>query len=193
VALENDWVLVHEMTHLALPDVGDDHAWLAEGLAVYVEGVARVQAGNRTIEDVFAEEQRSMPRGVPGASGAGLDQDHSWGRTYWGGALFCLLADVRIRQRTGNRLGLQDAMRAVLRASGGLSTDWDIGKVLATADAAVGVPVMTELYAQMKDRPFAPDLPALWRSLGVEAAGSSVRITDQAPLAAIRRAIFNAP
>ncbi len=24
--LNNDWVLVHEMTHLALPDIGDDHS-----------------------------------------------------------------------------------------------------------------------------------------------------------------------
>jgi APA family basic amino acid/polyamine antiporter len=188
--LLNDWVLVHEMTHLALPDIGADHAWLSEGLAVYIEGVARVQAGNRSIEDVFAEEEHSMPRGMPGPDGGGLDQDHSHGRTYWGGAMFCLLADVQIRQRTHNRSGLQDAMKAVLRASGGLPTEWDIDKVLATADAAVGVPVMSELYAQMKDRPFAPDLPALWRSLGVEAEGDSVRINDQAPLAAIRQAIF---
>jgi len=192
-ALENDWVLVHEMTHLALPDVGDDHAWLAEGLAVYIEGVARVQSGNRTIEDVFEEEQRSMPRGLPKADDPGLDHDHSWGRTYWGGAMFCLLADVGIRQRTHNRFGLQDAMKAVLRASGGLPANWDISKVLATADAAVGVPVMAELYAQMKDKPFAPDLPALWRSLGVETDGSTVRISDQAPLAAIRKAIFTSP
>ncbi|HTC52940.1 MAG TPA: hypothetical protein VK700_13470 [Steroidobacteraceae bacterium] len=192
-ALLNDWVLVHEMTHLALPDIGDDHAWLAEGLAVYIEGVARVQSGNRTLEDVFAEEERSMPRGLPGADDPGLDHDHSWGRTYWGGAMFCLLADVSIHQRTHNRFGLQDAMKAVLRASGGLPSDWSIGKVLATADAAVGVPVMTELYAKMKDQPFAPDLPALWRSLGVEAEGSTVRINDQAPLAAIRKAIFKSP
>jgi len=189
-ALRDDWVLVHEMTHLALPEVGDEHAWLSEGLAVYIEGVARVQAGNRTIEDVFAEEQRAMPRGLPGAQGRGLDQDHSWGRTYWGGAMFCLLADVAIRQRTQNRLGLQDAMTAVLRASGGLSADWDINKVFATADAAVGVPVLRELYAQVKDEPFAPDLRALWHSLGVDADGSAIRINDQAPLAAIRRAIF---
>jgi hypothetical protein len=189
-ALQNDWVLVHEMTHLALPDVGDDHAWLAEGLAVYIEGVARVQSGNRSIEDVFAEEQRAMPRGLPAANDPGLDHDHSWGRTYWGGAMFCLLADVAIHQRTHNRFGLQDAMQAVLRTSGGLPTDWDINKVFATADAAVGVPVMSELYQQMKDQPFAPDLPALWRSLGVEADGSTVRISDQAPLAAVRRAIF---
>jgi len=189
-ALRDDWVLVHEMTHLALPDIGDDHAWLAEGLAVYIEGVARVQSGNRTLEDVFSEEERSMPRGMPAAGDAGLDHDHSWGRTYWGGAMFCLLADVGIRQRTHNRFGLQDAMRAVLRGSGGLTTQWDINKVFAIADAAVGVPVMSELYEQVKDKPFAPDLPALWRSLGVENDGGTVRISDQAPLAAIRKAIF---
>ncbi len=189
-ALLDDWVLVHEMTHLALPDIGDDHAWLAEGLAVYIEGVARVQSGNRTLEDVFSEEERSMPRGMPAAGDPGLDHDHSWGRTYWGGAMFCLLADVGIRQRTHNRFGLQDAMRAVLRSSGGLTTQWDINKVFAIADAAVGVPVLSELYEQVKDKPFAPDLPALWRSLGVEDDGSTVRISDQAPLAAIRKAIF---
>ena len=60
-----DWVLVHEMTHLALPDTGEAHAWLSEGLATYVEGVARVQAGNRSEADVWAEELRAMPRGLP--------------------------------------------------------------------------------------------------------------------------------
>lgn len=190
-ALSNDWVLVHEMTHLALPDIGEEHAWLAEGLAVYIEGVARVQAGNRSIDDVFAEEMHSMPRGMPGPQDAGLDHDHSWGRTYWGGAMFCLMADVAIHQRTGNRHGLQDAMRAVLRASGGLAAAWDVNRVFATADAAVGVPVLSELYAQMKDKPVAPDLVALWHSLGVDADGNSVRLNDAAPLAPIRVAIFN--
>jgi hypothetical protein len=45
----------------------------------------------------------------------------------------------------------------------------------------------------MKDQPYAVDLPALWRSLGVESEGGTVRISDQAPLAAIRKAIFKAP
>jgi hypothetical protein len=36
-------------------------------------------------------------------------------------------------------------------------------------------------------------LPALWGSLGVEADGSTVRISDQAPLAAVRKAIFKSP
>ena len=191
--LLNDWVLVHEMTHLALPDVGPEHVWLSEGVAVYVEGIARAQAGNRPAVDVWAEQAGSMPRGLPQENDAGLDHTHTWGRTYWGGALFCLLADVQIRQRTGNKVGLQSALRAVLRASGGLVSDWPIERVFAVGDTAVGTNVLEELYARSKDVPLATDLPALWQSLGIEPAGGTVKLHDDAPLAKIRDAIMRAP
>jgi len=188
--LTNDWVLVHEMTHLALPDVGDEHAWLSEGLAVYIEGIAREQAGNRTQQDIFAEEMRSMPRGLPESGDRGLDHTHSWGRTYWGGAIFCLLADVNIHRQTHNRFGLQDAVRAVAEQSGGLVTDWPIERVLAAGDAATGTTVLADLYAEMKDKPVSPDLPKLWRELGVELHGGTIVLDDTAPLAPVRAAIM---
>ena len=188
-----DWVLVHEMTHLALPDTGEAHAWLSEGLATYVEGVARVQAGNRSEVDMWTEEMRAMPRGLPEPGDDGLDHTHTWGRTYWGGAMFCLLADVEIRRRTKLRFGLQQALRAILRESGGLATDWPIERVLRTGDAAVGTKTLEDLYAHMKDTPVTPDLMTLWRELGVLPEGSSVRLTDDAPLAPVRRAIMSAP
>jgi len=190
--LTGDWVMVHEMTHLALPDTGETHAWLSEGLATYVEGVARVQAGNRSEADMWAEEIRSMPRGLPQAGDAGLDHTHTWGRTYWGGAMFCLLADVDIRRRTHNRFGLQQALRAIVRESGGLATDWPIERVLRVGDAAVGTSTLEDLYQRTKDTPVAPDLMALWRQLGVEPEGDTVRLNDQAPLADVRRAIMRA-
>lgn len=188
--LMDDWVLVHEMTHLALPDVGDDQSWFSEGLAVYVEGIAREQAGNRTQQDVFAEQMKQMPRGMPQPGDQGLDHTHTWGRTYWGGAMFCFLADVEIHRRTGNRLGLQDAMRAVLKASGGLMADWPISRVFATADAATGTKVFEELYAQMKDSPVSPDLHDLWAKLGVVSDGATVTLRDDAPLSDVRRSIM---
>lgn len=191
--LVDDWVLVHEMIHLALPDVGEEHAWLSEGIAVYAEGVARAQAGNRTIENVWNEQLHSMPKGLPRAGDHGLDHTHTWGRTYWGGALFCLEADVEIHRRTHNRYGLQDALRAVNRESGGLGADWPIERVFATGDEAVGVPVLEELYARMRDAPRAPDLAALWHQLGVEAEGRSIRLRDDAPLSAVRKAIMRRP
>lgn len=191
--LRGDWILVHEMVHLALPEVGRAHAWLSEGLATYVEGIARVQAGERVSADVWAEHVRSMPRGLPQPGDQGLDHTHTWGRTYWGGALFCLLADVEIRSRTDNRFGLQDALRAVLQSSGGLVSDWPITRVLATGDAAVGTTVLRDLYAQMKGAPVTPDLGALWKRLGIERDGASVELRDDAPLAAIREAIMHGP
>jgi hypothetical protein len=191
--LFNDWVLVHEMTHLALPDVGPEHVWLSEGAAVYVEGVARAQAGNRPAIDVWAEQARSMPRGLPQPGDVGLDHTHTWGRTYWGGALFCLLADVEIRRRTDNKVGLQTALRAVARTSGGLVSDWPIERVLAVGDAAVGTHALEDLYARSKDTPLQTDLPSLWRSLGIEPAGETVQLNDNAPLAKIRDAIMRAP
>jgi len=188
--LMDDWVLVHEMTHLALPDIGDAQSWFSEGLAVYIEGISRAQAGNRTQQDVFAEQMKQMPRGMPQAGDRGLDHTHTWGRTYWGGAMFCFLADVEIHRRTQNRAGLQDAMRAVARASGGLSADWSINRVLSTGDAATGAHVLEELYAQMKDSPVAPDLHDLWAKLGVAYDGGAITLHDDAPLAAIRKAIM---
>jgi hypothetical protein len=192
--LLNDWVLVHEMTHLALPDVGDEHAWLSEGIAVYVEGVARAQAGNRPVADVWAEDMRSMPRGLPQIGDAGLDHTHTWGRTYWGGALFCLLADIEIRQRTDNHSGLQTALRAIARQSGGLVSSWPIERVLAVGDAAVGTHVLEDLYAKSKDSAQPTDLAALWRSLGIEpASDGGVELREDAPLARIRDTIMRAP
>ncbi|MGE3600629.1 MAG: hypothetical protein AB7N70_34315 [Dehalococcoidia bacterium] len=191
--LRDDWVLVHEMAHLALPDVGRTHAWFSEGLATYVEGIARAQARQRAPADVWAEYVQGMPRGLPQGGDQGLDHTHTWGRTYWGGALFCLLADVEIRSRTDNRLGLQDALRAVLQSSRGLVSDWPITRILMTGDAAVGATVLQDLYSEMKDTPVTPDLAALWKRLGVERNGVAVDLRDDAPLTNIREAIMRRP
>lgn len=191
--LSADWVLVHEMVHLALPEVGRTHDWLAEGLATYVEGVARAQDGNRAIADVWAEDRNSMPKGLPHPGEGGMDQTHSWGRTYWGGALYCLQADIAIREQTANRVGLQTALRAILRETGGYGFESDIGEVLRIGDTASGTHVMYDLYQQMRATPQSPNLDLLWTLLGVPADPLTQPFDDRAPLAAIRIAITAKP
>ena len=187
--LRDDWVLVHEMVHLALPDVGRQHDWLAEGLAVYVEGVARAQSGNRPIADVWAEYRHSMPMGLPREGEGGMDQTHTWGRTYWGGALYCLLADIAIREQSGNRVGLQTALRAILNETGGYAFERDIDEVLRIGDAATGTRVLENLYRESKATPQAPNLDSLWSRLGVPMDPKAQPFDDRAPLAPIRIAI----
>jgi hypothetical protein len=191
--LAGDWVLVHEMVHLALPEVGRRHNWLAEGLATYVEGVARAQFGNRDIADVWAEDRHSMPMGLPRAGDGGMDERLSWGRTYWGGALYCLQADVAIREQTGNRVGLQTALRAILQQTGGYGFDSDIADVLRIGDAATGTHVMYDLYLKIRAAPQTPDLDLLWTLLGVPDDPKTEAFDDHAPLAAIRVAITAPP
>jgi hypothetical protein len=191
--LRRDWILVHEMVHLALPDMAERHAWLSEGLAVYIEPIARVQAGDLAARDIWQAMMRDMPKGLPEAGDEGLDNTDTWGRKYWGGAMFCLLADIQIRKATNNRLGLQHAMRGVIAAGGSHEKDWPIERVLATADKAVGVDVLTRLHNEMGAKPVTPDLADLWRDLGLRSSGEALEFDDTAPLAAIRKAITEAP
>ena len=187
--LRRDWIIVHEMVHTALPDMAERYNWLSEGLAVYVEPIARVQAGDMAAKDVWQAMMHDMPKGLPQAGDEGLDNTDTWGRKYWGGAMFCLLADIEIRKQTSNKFGLQDAMRGVIAAGGNHEVDWSIDRILATAGKAVGVNVMTRLHDQMGSKPVSPDLAGLWRDLGLRMQGESLEFDDTAPLAAIRKAI----
>ena len=185
--LRDDWILVHEMVHLALPRVAPAHNWLHEGVATYVESVARARAGWLTPATVWRGWMAAMPQGQPQAGDAGLDHTPTWGRTYWGGAIFCLLVDVQMLTRSAGRAGLRQALQGVLAAGGHFGVAWPVERILASADAAVGQTTMTDLYQQMKASPQPTDLDALWRSLGVRDSG----FDEAAPLAAVRRAILS--
>lgn len=188
--LANDWTMTHEFVHTALPSLAPDHHWLEEGLATYVEPIARAQIGTLSPEQVWGEMVRDMAQGEPRPGDLGLDQTHTWASTYWGGALFCLTADVAIREKTGNRKGLQDALRGILAAGGSIADTWKISKVIAVGDRATGTSVLANLYRKMGQAPSAPiDLDRLWKRLGIRSENGKIVFTDRAPLARIRQAI----
>ena len=187
--LDNDWVLVHEMVHLAFPSQVPAHLWIEEGIATYVEPIARTQAGQMNVTEVWRQLVDGIHKGLPNPGDEGLDNTHTWGRTYWGGALFCLLADIEIRRRTNNKYGLRDALRAVTDAGGSIEEKWPLEEILKIGDGAVGVPVLSELYQSMKAMPVETDLTSLWHKLGVAIKNGDVIFDDSAPLAAVRRGI----
>jgi hypothetical protein len=184
-----DWVLTHEMVHLAFPSVPEEHHWIEEGSATYIEPIARARAGDLTLEKVWGDLMDGLPQGLPQPGDRGLDFTPTWGRTYWGGALFCLLADIEIRKRTGNKQGLEDALRAILKAGGTIESEWPLTRTLEIGDRAAGLKVLRELYDRMKAAPAPVDLNALWKELGVERRDGRTEFNDGAPLAAIRKAI----
>jgi hypothetical protein len=184
--LARDWVLHHEMIHLAFPTLPRENLWLEEGLSTYVEPIIRARAGRLDERQVWSDFAGSMGQGQPERGDEGLDRTHTWGRTYWGGAIFCLMADVAIRTRTDNRLSLDDALRAVVQAGGQIGKRWSLASTLRVADEATGGTELRDLHHRLGESPERVDLTALFRSLGVLPGG---RFDDHAPLARIRQAI----
>ncbi|HHH27585.1 MAG TPA: hypothetical protein ENK57_04435 [Polyangiaceae bacterium] len=184
-----DWVNVHEMIHLGVPAMPREHLWLTEGLATYVEPLARARRGELDVEKVWRDMMEGMVHGLPEEGDRGLDRTPTWGRTYWGGALFALVADLEIRKRTGSERSLDDALRAVVRAGGHNGVFWSIRRFLEVGDRATQTTVLTEQYDAWAGRPVMVELAALWRDLGVALEDGAVRFDDEAPLAEHRRAL----
>jgi hypothetical protein len=178
------------MVHLAFPSVAERHHWIEEGTATYVEPIARVQAGILEPSKMWSDLIRDLPQGLPRPGDQGLDFTHTWGRTYWGGALFCLLADVEIHQRTYNQKGLEDALRGILAAGGNITEDWPLERVLRVGDEATGTHVLENLYEEMKNKPVIVNLASLWKELGVQRSqNGDISFADDAPLASVRKSI----
>jgi len=185
-----DWQATHEMIHLAVPELPRDQIWLSEGLATYVEPLARSMTGELSPASVWGDLVRGLPKGQPGPGDRGLDRTHSWGRTYWGGALFAFVADLEIRKATDNRQSLMTALRGALVAGADARVQWPVEKFLTACDHATGTTVLIDLYRRMATHPVTVDLQAIWRELGVSLSADRVDLDPRAPLAAIRRSMI---
>lgn len=188
-AFAHDWIMTHEMIHLTMPGLHVRHTWLEEGLATYLEPIMRRRRGRLEDGDVWREWRRSMWYGLPLEGDAGLDGTERWGRIYWGGATFWLLADVAIRERTGGARSLRDCLRGVAAQEGSIAVRWSVRRLMAVCDAAVGAEIVGPMYEAHAARAVDVDLGGLFDGLGVKRRLRGVVLDDEAPRAALRRAI----
>lgn len=187
--LYSDWILVHELFHTGFPSFFEEGKWLDEGLATYYEPIIRVRAGLYSEQQLWQEVAQAMPQGLPAFTDQGLEAADDFRGIYWGGALACLLADVAARKRDIDR-GLEVGIRALRQAGGNASEVWSLDDAITTIDRALGVPTLAPVAKRHAARGAPFDFEGLLRDLGVvRIAGDKVRLSDQAPLAAVRRAI----
>jgi predicted metalloprotease with PDZ domain len=182
----DDWVVAHELFHLGTPSfVGEGH-WLEEGLATYYEPILRERCGWTSEGTLWAHFGAEMERGLRSAGDPpSLEDRDDIDATYWGGALFAFVADVRIRETTKNARSLDDVMRAVLARAGDATHTARVADFVRIGDEVTGTDILSRLYESWAVRGENVDLAALWRSLGV--VGKTLQ--DGAPLVAVRRGI----
>ncbi len=186
-AFDDEWVAPHELFHLGNPRVAKRLPWLSEGFTTYYEHVLRGRRAPATAAARWREladgvRRRCSPdRGVALAEESRrLGETHHYPRVYWGGACLALRLDVAIRRASGGKRSLDDVMRELRRA--GEAAPLDEAAVLAAFDRAAGGRLASDHLATTRRIP----VDDLLRDLGLD--GRAPR--DDAPLAAIRKAIF---
>jgi hypothetical protein len=184
--LERDWVLVHEMVHLAIPNLPPVQHWFEEGAATYLEPFARARGGKLSEQEVWRELTSEYAQGLPRAGEGGLEDTRTWARTYYGGALFCLVADIGIARATHGTKSLRDAFAGTLARGASIRQHSELEQFAAELDSVLGVEVVAALHAQWAHTPVQVDLAALWKELGVVREGQEIRFDDSAPLAGWR-------
>ncbi|HUD46814.1 MAG TPA: hypothetical protein VMR33_08290 [Candidatus Baltobacteraceae bacterium] len=187
--LRHDWIMTHEMFHLAFPTLNERYLWMMEGLSDYLEPIARARVGQLTAKQVWREFVEGLPQGLPAAGDRGLDNSRIHERIYWGGNLYWLVADLRIREKTNNRHSVDDAIRAILDAGGNGGAVWTLERVLSVGDKATETTVLKDLHIELGPKPGAVDLDALWNRLGVKYNKGAITFDNDAPSASIRIAI----
>jgi hypothetical protein len=189
-----DWVLVHELFHLGFPTFRGEGRWLGEGLATYYEPILRARSGWTTEQDVFRQFARNMPRGVPVRGSAALAQRDDVDSIYWGGALFCFAADVRIREETRGRHTLDDVLRVALARGGDATKVWTVAEVVKLGDDVTDTKVLSEMYERYAARGDRIDLDSLLASLGVDRLDDgTIDFDDKRTSAWIRQSIIARP
>jgi hypothetical protein len=195
--LVGEWVGVHELSHLLLPPVNREDAWLSEGLASYYQETLRGRAGIQDVEEAWAQLLAGFARGKRAAkniplaeASARMHRDFGYLHVYWGGAALLFRLDVELR-RKGRSL---DELVAAVREREPKDVRYrSAAEVLGWMAAAAPDVDVSGIVGQGLAQPFPP-VEDLLRDLGVERGrGGKVRFVDDAPLAAIRRGIVAPP
>ena len=161
--LEADWVAIHELSHLWLPQLSSRGRWLSEGIATYLQEVLRARCGLQSGERAWTRLQEGFERGRHSGTGRPLGSESdemnrtgAYQRVYWAGAAFALDVDARLRKASNGEMTLLRAINDAQRAWASEARTVEASVVLRALQEASGTDFIEELghqYAASSDFP----------------------------------------
>lgn len=201
-AFANDWIAVHELSHLFHPYLGDDGRWLAEGLATYYQEVLRARAGLIGADDAwgrldagFARGRADAHAGLPLAEVSERMMDlRAFMRVYWSGTAYWLDVDTALRRQSRGRLSVDVALARFRDCCLPSHRAWTPQAFVAKLDALTGTDLFTREYGALVDATTFPDLAPTYAALGLRTqADGALRFGGDAAAEALRTAIMASP
>ena len=192
----DDWVAVHELSHLMHPYLGDSGSWLSEGLATYYQNVLRARAGLLTpvqgwdrLKEGFEGQRDSYATSLQD-SARDMHASHDFRRIYWSGAAFWMTVDVDLRRDSHNQLSLDVALSRFRDCCLPAYKRWAPDVFVAKLDALLGTHTIAARYREFADMRRFPDWKKVYSALGIRDAGGHLILDTDAPDAALRDAIM---
>lgn len=197
--LAGAWVPVHEFSHLAVPFIDREDAWLSEGIATYYQEVLRARGGLQSAEVAWRHLDDGFSRGAAAGTGRSLGAESrdmaetaESLRVYWGGAAIALIADVTMRARSDGRRSLDDALEHLSDCCGGRTDPMTGDDAIVELDT-VEPRVFGGIARRWLDSREFPDLRETYARLGLRRDPTAGLVLDEAAEArALRDAIMTA-
>lgn len=190
--LRRDWVLPHELSHLLIPFVAREDAWLAEGLATYYQELLRARAGILTADEALANLATNLRAAAHEGTGRTLceesramHQTSAYRSVYWGGAGHWLNVDVALRKQHAPTL---DQLLHRLREQARLTPPYSAHELLQKLDQLSGTTLFSALEQHCEQARF-PDFEGSLRALGY---GRDTLIHDDPAADQLRNTLFAA-
>lgn len=193
-----DWIAVHELSHLMHPYLGDDGAWLAEGLATYYQNVLRARAGLLTpaqawdrLREGFADNTGRHYDDTLRDAATSMSRTHGYQRVYWSGAAYWLTVDRDLRRASGGKLRVDLALSRFADCCLPDHHGWKPQDFVAKLDALLGTQVFSQRYREFAALREFPDWKPVFDELGIHEDGGKITFDDTARRAAVREAIMS--
>ncbi|MFM8979442.1 MAG: hypothetical protein ACKOSS_03135 [Planctomycetia bacterium] len=196
-----EWILVHELLHLAMPWIVGEDAWLGEGFVTYWQEVLRGRAGAFGAAGPWQALEEGFQRGLSQPSMRTLAEDsrdmharHLYYRVYWSGAALSLRMDVALQQETRGRTSLDDVLRLWSSAPFRARRGWRALDLLAETERVLGVRSLRATVAPALASERFPDPEDTYPSLGLVRRGPGrVAVLGSPQAEALRQRIGGRP
>jgi predicted metalloprotease with PDZ domain len=109
-------------------------------------------------------------------------------RVYWSGAWYFLVADVRLRQQSGGKLTLDQALEKLNHCCA--DAKLSVAEIVDKLDQLNSVLLFRPLYQQTRRSTEMPAFDSLFASLGIAVVDGDVVLQQHGPGAALRKQIL---
>ncbi len=195
--LKDDWTLYHELSHLLLPYDGWSSRWFTEGLASYYQNILQARVGSMTEKRLWRKLYDGFERGKKqnqlnhqplALVSQQMRRNKAYMRIYWSGALYWLTLDVELRKRKGDIASLDMALAELKSCCA--NQKLSAAQLVKRLDSITNTSLFSKHYQRFDASYHIPAYLPLLAELGVRIEEHKMVITNRAPAATIRQAIY---